>query len=82
MLHFPLLPLVITALPVAHQLLLFHERSKLRPPGQLIPVNGHLLHVYRAGPNRAPTLVFLSGGGTPAPLYDFRPLLRLLTKDF
>jgi pimeloyl-ACP methyl ester carboxylesterase len=41
------------------------------------------MHVYVEGYNRTvPLLVFLSGGGTTAPVYDFKPLYSLLSDDF
>lgn len=73
------LPPVLAALPAAHRLLLRREACALSPPGALVSVGGHALHVYAEGEGPGPVLVFLSGGGTPAPVYDFRPLYRLLS---
>ncbi len=81
--RFPLLraaPLALAALPAAHRLLLRREACALSPPGALVSVGGHALHVYTEGEGPGPVLVFLSGGGTPAPVYDFRPLYRPLAR--
>jgi pimeloyl-ACP methyl ester carboxylesterase len=41
------------------------------------------MHVYTEGNNEnAPLLVFLSGAGTTAPVYDFKPLYSLLSNDY
>lgn len=73
-------PLALAALPAAHRLLLRREACTLSPPGTLVSVGGHALHVYAEGGGPGPVLVFLSGGGTPAPVYDFRPLYRPLAR--
>ena len=59
------------------------EKKKLVPPGRLFSVNGHSMHVYLEGERKdAPLLVFLSGAATAAPVYDFKPLYSLLSKDY
>jgi len=41
------------------------------------------MHVYLEGENAtAPTLVFLAGHGTPAPVYDFKSLYSLLSGEY
>ncbi|MCL2808120.1 MAG: alpha/beta hydrolase [Coriobacteriia bacterium] len=82
-----LLVALITAslltLLIAHRASLSLEQSKFIPPGGLVEANGHTLHLYSEGSNRqAPVLVFLSGGGTTAPVYDFKPLYSLLSEDY
>lgn len=52
------------------------EERHLTPPGKIVEVNGHKMHVYGEGARTKVTCVFLSGGGTIAPVYDFRPLYR------
>ena len=64
-----------------HQLRLPREAADYPPPGQLVAVNGHRLHVYGEGMGE-PTLVFLSGSGTTAPTLDFRGLYRRLSDDY
>ena len=55
------------------------DGGKLSPPGELVDLGGHRLHVYSEGPKGgAPTLVFLSGSATVAPVYNFKPLYSLL----
>jgi pimeloyl-ACP methyl ester carboxylesterase len=57
------------------------EEATYPPPGQLVAVNGHRLHVYAEGEGDR-TLVFLSGSGTTAPTFDFRRLYRRLSDDY
>ena len=57
-------PLALAALPAAHRLLLRREACALSPPGTLVSVGGHALHVYAEGEGPGPVLVFLAGGGT------------------
>ena len=54
------------------------EKKEIIPNGILFEINGHKLHVYAEGQNNnKPALVFMSGGATPAPVYDFKPLYSL-----
>lgn len=78
---FSIAALALAALPAAHHALLRRESRSLTPNGRLIPVNGHSLHVYTEGVRSpgAPALIFLSGGGTPDPAYNFLSLSRLLS---
>jgi len=57
------------------------EEAAYPPPGQLVPVNGHRLHVYAEGEGD-PTLVFMAGSGTTAPTLDFRGLYSRLSDDY
>jgi pimeloyl-ACP methyl ester carboxylesterase len=57
------------------------EEAAYPPPGQLVAVNGHRLHVYAEGQGDL-TLVFLSGSGTTAPALDFKPLYSRLSDDY
>ena len=64
-------------------MLLKIERKKIIPNGSLVEVNGYRLHIYSEGAkNNKPTLVFMAGSGTPAPVYDFKPLYSLLKDEF
>lgn len=73
----------LIGLATFHRLSLCFEKKKLGPPGRFVYVNGHSMHVYSEGDNQnAPLLVFLSGAATPAPVYDFKPLYALLSKDY
>lgn len=80
----------LTAAAAVHRRLLYTEQEQLTAPGTMVEVNGHRMHVYAEGPeeldgsggrvhDEAVTLVFLSGGGTAAPVYDFRLLYRKLS---
>ncbi|MFJ7953106.1 alpha/beta fold hydrolase [Lysinibacillus sp. NPDC096418] len=50
------------------------------PPGKMVEVNGHQMHVYQQGKGKQ-TVVFLSGNGTSAPMLDFKPLWSLLSSS-
>jgi pimeloyl-ACP methyl ester carboxylesterase len=68
---------------IVHQISLNVESDRIKPNGQMVNVNGHDIHVYIEGENEAaPLLVFLSGFGTTAPVYDFKPLYSLLSDDY
>lgn len=56
--------------------------EKLRPNGDLVTIDNHRIHVYRCGKEAAPKLVFMSGSGTVAPVYDFKCLYAKLQPDF
>ena len=57
------------------------EESAYPPPGQMVAVNGHRMHVYAEGEGEQ-SLVFLAGSGTTAPALDFRGLYRRLSDDY
>lgn len=64
-------------------ILLRIESKKIVPNGILVEVNGNKLHIYTEGnKNSKPSLVFLAGNGTPAPVYDFKPLYSLLKDEY
>lgn len=49
----------------------------------MVDLGDYSVHVYTEGENaNAPTLVFLSGSGTVAPTYDFKPLYSLLSDEY
>ena len=74
---------IFLSLTIFHRISLSRERNQLEPIGQLVEVNGSLMHVYIEGQSEdAPMLVFLSGFGTTAPVYDFQPIYELLSMDF
>jgi pimeloyl-ACP methyl ester carboxylesterase len=58
------------------------EDAAYPPPGQMVAVNGHRLHVYAEGERGDLTLVFMAGSGTTAPALDFRGLYRRLSNDY
>lgn len=47
-----------------------------------IEIGGHALHVFRAGDEKKPKLVFMSGSGTVSPVHDFKVLYEKLVGDF
>ena len=53
------------------------EKTTLTPYGQRVSVDAGAINVYRNG-GTGPTMVLLSGFGTPAPAIDFAPLIRKL----
>jgi pimeloyl-ACP methyl ester carboxylesterase len=57
-------------------------RYKLHHNGEYVLVNDHKMHVYRAGNINGPKLVFMSGSGTVAPVYDFKILYQKLADDY
>jgi len=75
-----LLTAVLVIAAAGHHAALRAEEKRLVPPGQMIKVDGRSIHVYCEGDRgQGPALVLLSGSGTVAPVYDFRPLYRLLS---
>jgi len=58
------------------------ESEQIKAIGELLEIEGHKIHVYRAGGTDKPKLVFLSGSGTVAPVYDFKILYEKLVSDF
>jgi pimeloyl-ACP methyl ester carboxylesterase len=53
------------------------EHAALTPYGQKVSIDKGDINVYRNG-GTGPTMVLLSGFGTPAPAIDFAPLIRQL----
>lgn len=49
---------------------------------EFFSIEGHKLHLFRTGDVNKPKLVFMSGSGTPAPMYDFKILYQKLLEDF
>jgi len=74
---------ILLVITIIHRISLSREQERIVPIGQMVEINGNMMHVYIAGENQeAPLLVFLSGALTPAPVFDFRPLYSLLTDEF
>ncbi|MCR5604728.1 MAG: alpha/beta hydrolase [Lachnospiraceae bacterium] len=57
-------------------------KQELQHNGEYVIVKDHKIHIYRAGNTDGPKLVFLSGSGTVAPVYDFKILYQKLLSDF
>jgi pimeloyl-ACP methyl ester carboxylesterase len=62
---------------VANASITASEKSNLTPYGQKVRIAAGEINVYRNG-GAGPTMVLLSGFGTPAPAVDFAPLIREL----
>lgn len=73
--------LFFLAAAINHKNKLNQEYIKYPPPGKLIRLNNHNLHVYGAGQGDI-TLVFLAGHGTCCPVIDFKPLWMRLKDDY
>ena len=56
--------------------------TELIPNGELVKINNHHIHIYRRGNETGQKIVFLSGSGTVAPVYDFKILYDKLPADF
>ena len=76
-----LLALLVIGSTINHRLRIPGEEAAHPPPGEMVAVNGHRLHVYAEGTG-GPTLVLLSGSGTTAPALDFKGLYRLLSDEY
>lgn len=64
-----------------HQMKLKKEEQLLEPPGKMVEVNQHKMHVYIEGKGEQ-TLVFMAGLGNVAPTYEFKSLYRYFTADY
>ena len=62
---------------VANAAITASEKAELEPYGQIVPTSAGDINVFRNG-GIGPTMVLLSGYGTPAPAEDFAPLIREL----
>jgi pimeloyl-ACP methyl ester carboxylesterase len=72
---------LITGSSIYHAVQTPREEAAYPPPGQLVAVNDHRLHVYAEGQGDL-TLVFLAGSGTTAPVLDFKGLTGRLSDDY
>jgi hypothetical protein len=52
-----------------------------RFPGKMVTINDHKIHIYTEGKG-IPSLVFLSGSGTPSPMYDFKTLFSKMSNEY
>ena len=50
----------------------YYSVEKIDPPGEMYRVNGGEIHMYCTGPENdsRPTIIIMSGGGTPSYVYD------------
>ena len=49
---------------------------------ECVEIDNHNMHLFRAGDANRPKLVFMSGSGTVAPVYDFKILYDKLVSDY
>jgi pimeloyl-ACP methyl ester carboxylesterase len=56
-----------------------YEKNKYDPPGELIEVNKHRIHIYAKGEG-SPTVVFTTGSGTPCAYTDYYFIQKELLK--
>lgn len=57
-------------------------KNMLTNNGEFVEINKHNIHIYRRGDENKPKIVFMSGSGTVAPVYDFKILYEKLVDDF
>jgi pimeloyl-ACP methyl ester carboxylesterase len=55
------------------------EKGKYNPPGQLIEVDTHKMHIYASGEG-SPTVVFTAGSGTPCAYTDYFCIQQAVSK--
>ncbi len=66
---------------IRHRIALSREKKLLTPPGQMVEVDGHYMHVFSVGKGEK-TLVFMSASGTICPSLDFKNLYPLLSDKY
>ncbi len=66
---------------IYHKIKLANEKKILKPIGKLVEIDGHKMNVFITGSGDK-TLVFMSGGGTPSPILDFKSLYSLLSDKY
>ena len=66
---------------IRHRVLLEGEKDLLTPPGQMVDVEGHKMHVYSVGEGDK-TLVLMAASGTVCPSLDFKNLYSGLSDDY
>ncbi|WP_459129933.1 alpha/beta hydrolase [Guggenheimella bovis] len=71
---------LLIALFGIHNYMLKEEEKQLKPLSKLVEVEGKRMSVYSEGEGQ--TLVFLAGGGTSAPILDFKSLTDLLKDEY
>ena len=56
--------------------------GKIKHNGELVSINNNKIHVYIAGKDNAPSIIFMSGHCTVSPVYDFKVLYEKLLDNF
>lgn len=57
-------------------------KQELMNNGDYVSIHDHNIHIYRDGDENKPKLVFMSGSGTVAPVYDFKILYSKLVSKY
>lgn len=80
---FAVLIVIVAVLAIYNQIAINSEADRIVPNGQMVDLGDYSVHVYSEGDaNAAPTLVFMSGSATVAPVYDFKAIYSLLTDEY
>ena len=66
---------------IRHRILLAGEKDMLTPPGRMVDVAGHKMHVYSVGEGDK-TLVLMAASGTVCPSLDFKNLYSGLGDNY
>ena len=66
---------------IRHRVMLEGEKDLITPPGQMVDVDGHKMHVYSVGEGDK-TLVLMAASGTVCPSLDFKNLYSELGDDY
>lgn len=75
--------IVILAVFINHKVKLDKERGYLTPPGEMVEVNGHNMHVYKSeGENKEFTVVFLHSNAEQDASIEIKPVLAEIEKEF
>lgn len=76
-----IIALILIFLKVTHESKLRNEANEFPPPGNLVDVNGKMMHVYAEGHGDL-TLVFMAGHGTSNPTLDFKPIWMRMVDEY
>jgi len=66
---------------VVNQILSRNELASIEPTGQMVEVNGKMMHICTMGDGEH-TIVILPGLGTPLPSVSFAPFMRELATEY
>ena len=66
---------------INHKNRLQAEIREFLPPGEMVRMDGKILHIYSEGEGET-TLVFMAGHGTSSPTLDFKPLWSRLADQY
>lgn len=78
-----ILLLLLLCLSAYHHLMLRTDKKGIVPNGNMVDLNGRKIHVYTQGKQSSgPTLVFLAGSATVAPVYDFKSVYGKLSNQY